>query len=135
MDTTTPQAAAYRFGRFTLDLARVALPGDGGAEQPLPPKSFALLGLLVENAGRPLDRDTIVAAVCPDAAAPDEAITECVRDIRKALGDEAQRLLRAAPRSPRCRSRTWAATRRPAGSPTGSPRTRSPTSPTSATST
>ena len=41
----------------------------------------------------------------------------------------------ASPRSRCCRSTISAATRRPAGSPTGSPRTSSPTSPASATST
>ena len=40
-----------------------------------------------------------------------------------------------ARRSRCCRSTTWAATRRPGGSRTGSPRTSSPTSPASATST
>jgi hypothetical protein len=43
MDATTPQAAAYRFDRFTLDLARGALLNEAGAELPLQPKSFALL--------------------------------------------------------------------------------------------
>ena len=47
----------------------------------------------------------------------------------------ASRRPRAGPRSRCCRSTTWAATRRPGGSRTGSPRTSSPTSPASATST
>ena len=62
------------------------------------PKSFALLQLLVENAGRLLDRDAIMAAVWPDVFVTDNSITQCVRDIRRALGDEAQRLLRTVPR-------------------------------------
>ena len=62
-------AGAWRFDRFTLDLARGALLGSDGAEVPLRPKSFALLRLLVENAGRLLDRDAIMAAVWPDGAA------------------------------------------------------------------
>ena len=89
---------AYRFDRFTLDLGRGALLGPGGAEIPLRPKSFALLRLLVENAGRLLDRDAIMAAVWPDVIVTDESITQCARDIRKALGDEAQRVLRTAPK-------------------------------------
>ena len=53
MDAERAPPAAYRFDRFTLDLARGALLGPDGAEVPLRPKSFALLRLLVENAGRP----------------------------------------------------------------------------------
>ena len=90
--------AAWRFDRFTLDLARGALLGPDGAEVPLRPKSLALLRLLVENPGRVVDRDAIMAAVWPDVVVTDESITQCVRDIRKALGDEAQQLLKTVPK-------------------------------------
>src|SRR3954453_7423058 len=98
MDAERPARATYRFDRFVLDLARGALLADDGAELPLRPKSFALLRLLVENAGRLLDRDAIMAAVWPDVFVTDDSITQCVRDIRRALGDEAGRLLRTVPR-------------------------------------
>ena len=78
---------AYRFDRFTLDLTRGALLAEDGAELPLRPKSFALLRLLVENAGRLLDRDAIMAAVWPDVFVTDDSIAQCVRDVRRALGD------------------------------------------------
>jgi TolB-like protein/class 3 adenylate cyclase/tetratricopeptide (TPR) repeat protein len=96
--TAPPPAAAWRFDRFTLDLARGALLGPEGTAIPLRPKSFALLRLLVEHAGRLLDRDTILSAVWPDVVVSDEAVTQCVRDIRKALGDEGQRLLQTVPK-------------------------------------
>ena len=41
---------------------------------PLRAKSFALLKLFVENAGRLLDRDTIMTAVWPDVVVTDESI-------------------------------------------------------------
>jgi predicted ATPase/class 3 adenylate cyclase/DNA-binding winged helix-turn-helix (wHTH) protein len=88
----------YRFDRFALDLARGALVTSDGVELPLRPKSFALLQLLVENAGRLLDRDTIMQAVWPEVFVTDDSITQCIRDIRRALGDEEQRLLRTVPR-------------------------------------
>ena len=72
--------------------------GPDGAEVPLRPKSFALLRLLVENPGRLVDRDAIMEAVWPGVTVGDESITQCVRDIRKALGDEAQPLLRTVPK-------------------------------------
>jgi adenylate cyclase len=98
MDAERPLRVAYRFERFTLDLARGTLLASDGAERPLRPKSFALLQLLVENAGRLLDRDTIMRAVWPDVFVTDDLLTHCVGDIRRALGDEAQRLLRTVPR-------------------------------------
>jgi predicted ATPase/class 3 adenylate cyclase/DNA-binding winged helix-turn-helix (wHTH) protein len=98
MDAEDPPCRVYRFDRFTLDLARGALLTSDGAELPLRPKSFALLQFLVENAGRLLDRDTIMQAVWPDVFVTDDSITQCVRDIRRALGDEVQRLLRTVPR-------------------------------------
>ena len=91
-------AGAWRFDRFTLDLARGALLGPDGAEVPLRPRSLALLRLLVENPGRVVDRDAIMAAVWPDVVVTDELITQCVRDVRKALGDEAQALLKTVPK-------------------------------------
>ena len=65
---------------------------------PLRPKSLALLRLLVEYAGRVLDRDAIMAAVWPDVVVTDKSITQCIRDIRRALGDEAQQLLKTVPK-------------------------------------
>lgn len=88
----------YRFGRFVLDTSRGAVLAPDGTEVPLRPKSFALLRLLVENAGRLLDRDTIMAAVWPDVTVTDDSITQCVRELRRALGDDAQRLIRTLPK-------------------------------------
>ena len=90
--------ASYHFDRFTLDLVRGALLASDGAELPLRPKSFALLQLLVENAGRLLDRDTIMQAIWPDVFVTNDSITQCVRDIRRVLGEEPHGLLRTVPR-------------------------------------
>jgi class 3 adenylate cyclase/predicted ATPase len=98
MDAEKLSCRAYRFDQFTLDLHQGALLTAKGTELPLRPKSFALLQLFVENAGRLLDRDTIMRAIWPDVFVTDDSITQCIRDIRRALGDEAQRLVRTVPR-------------------------------------
>ena len=90
--------ASYRFKGFTLSLAHGALRVADGTERPLRPKSFALLQLFVENAGRLLDRDTIMAAIWPDVFVTDDSITQCVGEIRRALGEAAPRLLQTLPR-------------------------------------
>jgi predicted ATPase/class 3 adenylate cyclase len=98
MEAEKSRRAAYRFDRFVLDPERGALLAPDGTELPLRPKSFALLQLFVENAGRLLDRDAIMTAVWPDVFVSDDSITQCVHDIRRAFGDEAQALLRTVPR-------------------------------------
>jgi TolB-like protein/Tfp pilus assembly protein PilF len=90
-------SAAYKFDRFILHLERSALLADG-VERALRPKSFALLRHFVENPGRLIERDEIMHAVWPDVFVSDDSIAQCVRDIRRALGDGAHQLLRTLPR-------------------------------------
>jgi DNA-binding winged helix-turn-helix (wHTH) protein len=54
-----PPVATYRFAGFVLDIRRGSLLTSAGQELSLRRQSFELLRLLVENAGRLLDRDTI----------------------------------------------------------------------------
>jgi DNA-binding winged helix-turn-helix (wHTH) protein len=88
----------YRFEGFVLDLARGALLAASGQELSLRRKSFELLRLLVVNAGRLLDHDTIIQAVWPDVIVTDGGIAQCVRDVRRALGDDEQRIIKTVPR-------------------------------------
>jgi adenylate cyclase len=88
----------HRFGGFTLDNHKGVLLSPDGQEIALRPKALQLLRLLVENAGELLDRDRIMRSVWPDVTISDDGITQCVRDIRRALGDEAQRLVRTLPK-------------------------------------
>jgi adenylate cyclase len=90
--------AVYQFGGFVLDLARGALCDAKGTEVPLRAKSFELLRLFVTNAGRLLDRETINQAIWSDVVVTDDAITQCIRDIRRALGDDDQSILKTVPR-------------------------------------
>ena len=98
VNTVAPRGAVYRFDGFTLDLVRGALLAPGGTEIALRPKAFALLRQLVENAGRLIDRDEIMAAVWPGVTVTDDSITQVIKEIRGALGDREQRLLRTVPR-------------------------------------
>jgi len=84
---------AYTFDRYVLDLERGILLADD-AECTLRPKSFALLRLFVENAGRLIDRDEIMRVVWPDTFVTDDSIAQCVSDIRRALADKGQQFLR-----------------------------------------
>ena len=90
-------AAIYRFDRFVLDLGRGVLTADG-AQRNLRPKAFSLLRHFVENAGRLIDRDEIMETVWPGVFVTDDSIAQCISELRRALEDPRQRLLRTVPR-------------------------------------
>ena len=87
----------YRFDAFILDLDRMALINDKRQIE-LRPKAFDTLRVLVEQAGRVVTKDELVAAVWPDVIVNDDALAQCVRDVRKALGDDDQRFVKTVPR-------------------------------------
>ena len=80
----------YRFDGFVLDLQRAALVTDMGESVPVRHQSFRLLCLFVENAGRLVEREAITQALWPGLTVSDDSITQCVRDLRRALRDEGQ---------------------------------------------
>ena len=81
-----------------LDLERGALLTTERRELPLRPKSFALLRLLVENAGRLLSRDAIMEAIWPDVFVSDDSITRVFVTSAALLAPDAQQMLRTLPR-------------------------------------
>ena len=87
----------YSFGGFTLDLERGFL-RNGCEEISLRPKSFEVLAYLVERQGRLVSREELMRAVWPDVAVTDESVTKCIADIRKALADDSQQLVRTQAR-------------------------------------
>lgn len=70
---------------------------DGGHAE-LRPRSFAVLRMLAENAGRLVGKDDIITKVWDDVAVTEDSLTQCIADIRKAIGDDDRRVLRTAPR-------------------------------------
>ncbi len=54
----------------------------------LKPKAFVVLHYLVEHAGQLVTKDELWQAVWPGVTVSDDVLTACVRDIRKALGDD-----------------------------------------------
>src|SRR5208282_66711 len=92
-----PPERAFQFEGFTLDLRRGYLRGADG-EIELRPKSFEVLRYLVENAGRLVSKDEIMKAVWPNVIVTDESLARCVSDVRFALGDRRQRIIRTVPR-------------------------------------
>jgi DNA-binding winged helix-turn-helix (wHTH) protein len=94
---SSTQYKVYRFGSFALDLKRGALLAADGAEIPLRPKSFSLLRLLVESAGQLLSKEAIMEMIWPNVFVTENNITQCIHEIRHALGSEADQILRTRP--------------------------------------
>jgi DNA-binding winged helix-turn-helix (wHTH) protein len=89
-------ASRYTFGDFTLDLRRGALLHED-VEVTLRPKSFAVLHYLVERAGELVAQDELMDAVWGSVAVTEGCLTQCLIDVRRALGDESQAVVRTVP--------------------------------------
>jgi DNA-binding winged helix-turn-helix (wHTH) protein/TolB-like protein len=86
-----------RFDRFTLDLRRGTLQS-GNHDIQLRPKTFALLKLLAQNSGRLVAKDEIADALWPNVAVTENSVLQCVKELRRALGEDGARLVRTVPR-------------------------------------
>jgi DNA-binding winged helix-turn-helix (wHTH) protein len=76
----------YRFRSFTLSPRGQLL--NGGREVALIPRYFDLLLLLVERRHEAVNRRIIFDAVWSDVVVSDGALTQAVRTLRRALGDD-----------------------------------------------
>jgi len=91
--------AALRFDGFTFDRQRSELSrDDDGTVIVLRPKAEALLRTFLAHPRRLLGRDDLIGTVWPRAVVTDDSLVHCVGELRLALGDRDQRLIRTVPR-------------------------------------
>ena len=90
-------AGVYRFEDFCLDASRRTLHCDGQVVE-LRAKGFDLLLCLVSRAGRVVTKAELFETVWPSVVVTDESLTRCVSDVRQALGDAHQRIVKTVPR-------------------------------------
>ena len=93
-----PGPRCYAFERFHLDPLRGQLT-NGGTPIGLRPKSLAVLHYLVSHPRRLIGKDELLAAVWGKVIVTEDSLVQCVREIRRALGDVEQRIIRTIPRS------------------------------------
>ena len=86
-----------RFGGFTLDTARGILCRPDDTEIALRPKTAEVLRFLAGKAGDVVSREDLLAAVWPGIFITDDSVTQCVVEIRRALGQWVS-VLRTLPR-------------------------------------
>ena len=93
----TPAQRIFQFGRFTLDPNMASLCRDG-RQLAVRPKSFDVLVYLARNPGRVVSKDELMEAVWPNIFVTDNSLVQCISDIRAALDDEAQAILKTVAR-------------------------------------
>jgi DNA-binding winged helix-turn-helix (wHTH) protein len=89
----------YRFGDFTLDVTnRELLLGEERLD--LNARYFDALALLVREHGRLIEKDRFFEEVWDDVVVSDSALTQCIKEIRRQLGDAAgnPRFIQTVPR-------------------------------------
>src|SRR5712671_4077969 len=95
---TQPRYPILSFDGLRLDFKRGCLCGRTGVEIKLRPKSFEVLRFLVENSGRLMAKEEIIGAVWADTAVTDDSLVQCLIDVRRALGDHGQHLIKTVRR-------------------------------------
>jgi adenylate cyclase len=87
----------YTFEGCILDCGRGTLTAET-SEVMLRPKSLEVLLVLIENAGRLVSRDDLLNAVWPGVTVTEESLTQCVSEVRNALGEPGQRIIKTVPK-------------------------------------
>ena len=77
------------FGTYRLDVQNATLEREG-MPVALTPKAFSVLHHLARHAGRLVTKEEFLDVVWPSVFVGDAALKVCIREIRKALGDDPQ---------------------------------------------
>jgi DNA-binding winged helix-turn-helix (wHTH) protein len=88
---------SYQFGEFTLDIARGCVLR-AGVEIKLRPKVYETLKYLVQHPGQLIGKQELMQAVWPNAFVTDDSLVQCTLELRQALDDGRQQLLKTVPR-------------------------------------
>src|SRR5262245_8617483 len=83
---------------LTLDLGREELRDASGTRIELRNRSFGVLRHLATNAGRVVTKDELLNVNWPGVTVTEDSLTQCISEIRRALGDSGRDLVRTVPR-------------------------------------
>lgn len=86
-----------RFGDFTLNVGRLSLTGPAG-DLAMRPKTFDVLRHLLDRPGQVVTREELFAHVWPGVTVTDESLTRCISEIRQALNDDGQAIVKTVPK-------------------------------------
>jgi len=81
-------SGSFRFDGFVLDPAQRRLSRDGAAVE-LNARYFDALVLLLRESGKLVTKDRFLGEVWHGVPITDEALTQCIKTLRRQLGDDA----------------------------------------------
>jgi DNA-binding winged helix-turn-helix (wHTH) protein/alpha-beta hydrolase superfamily lysophospholipase len=87
----------YQFAEFLIDIDERRLLRNG-VDLKLRGKVFDTLCVFVQNAGRLLHKDELLAKVWPDSIVEENNLDHCVSQLRRLLGDSSQQFIETVPR-------------------------------------
>ena len=87
-----------RFGGCVLDAVRGEVIAADGSRTVLRAKTLALLNLLLEHTGQLLSQDKILDRVWPGVTVNPDGVTQCISELRRALGAADSAMLKTQPR-------------------------------------
>ncbi|MEO6363562.1 MAG: winged helix-turn-helix domain-containing protein, partial [Caldimonas sp.] len=86
------------FAAFEFDLVRSELKRADGTPITLRPKAEQLLRHFISDPGRLFSREELMDVLWPAAVVTDDSLVQCVGELRSALDDRSQALIRTVPR-------------------------------------
>src|SRR5215813_2994952 len=81
------KSAVYLFDGHRVDVAKRLVYGPDSKPIPLKAKAFDTLVYLVENPGRIVERDELLAAVWPDTVVEENNLTQHISSLRRLFGE------------------------------------------------
>jgi TolB-like protein/DNA-binding winged helix-turn-helix (wHTH) protein/Flp pilus assembly protein TadD len=84
----TPKNEIFEFGGFTLDARKRLLCDASGAKIALMPKVFDTLVFLVENAGKVVSKDELLATIWADTIVEENNLTQNISSLRRVFGEK-----------------------------------------------
>lgn len=89
--------------RFLADpVAGTILDQSTGTQQRLEPRIMQLLSLFLEQSGKVVTRESLVAVIWKDYGGGDEGLTQGISILRRALHDEKKEIIRTIPKKGYC---------------------------------
>jgi adenylate cyclase len=88
---------AYAFAGTTYDPGRGELARDGKVSR-LRPQTGAVLAYLLDRPRTVVGKDELLREIWPNLVVTENSLVQCIREIRRELGDEEGSILRTAPR-------------------------------------
>ncbi len=98
MPTVRKNPDTVQLGEFLFDQASGLLIHSNGDQQFLRPQTAEVLKMLCDATGQLVTRDDLISAIWPDLNVTDDSLTQCIAEIRRALGDRNRTVVKTVPK-------------------------------------